>query len=94
MIPIVVAHKAPKKDVPIIILTGYAFPSRIESARDNGITEYLIKPFTAESLAQRITHVINHPRDMVESPMFVGPDRRRKGSKNFTGKERRTRRKD
>lgn len=66
------------KAVPIIIITGYTAPNRVVSARDSGITEFLVKPFTATQLIQRIVHVINSPRNFVEAPDYKGPDRRRK----------------
>ena len=76
------------RDVPIIILTGYAFHERITQARDMGVTEYLIKPFTAEGLMHRLTYVINNPRSIVDAPNFYGPDRRRKEG-GFGGLDRR-----
>lgn len=76
---------SPSKMIPIILLTGYAAPKRIKEARDAGITEYLMKPFTAESLTQRLLHVINKPRDFIEAPNFVGPDRRRRDDPVFKG---------
>lgn len=75
--------------VPIILLTGYAEKARIATARDAGVTEYVIKPFTAETLIKRITHVINFPRDFIEAPEFIGPDRRRRQDPKFTGPFRR-----
>ena len=77
------------RTVPIIFLTGYADHLRIEKARDQGVTEILIKPFTAKDLARRILHVIDAPRDFVESLNFFGPDRRRRGDDDFEGKDRR-----
>ena len=50
----------------------------IEEARDAGVTEFLVKPFTANDIARRITHVINRPRDFIETQDFFGPDRRRR----------------
>lgn len=76
--------------VPIIIVTGYASERRVALARDEGVTEFLVKPFTAEDIAKRITYVINAPRDFVETREFYGPDRRRR-AKNWTGADRRSR---
>lgn len=64
--------------VPVILITGYSAWSRVEEARDAGVTEFLVKPFTANDIARRITHVINHPRDFIETQDFFGPDRRRR----------------
>lgn len=63
--------------MPIIMITGYSEYWRISTARDAGITEFLVKPISAKSLFQRICNVIEHPRPFVNAPGFFGPDRRR-----------------
>lgn len=69
---------SPNRLVPIILITGYSAWSRVEEARDAGVTEFLVKPFTAHDIARRVTHVINRPRDFIETQDFFGPDRRRR----------------
>ena len=76
---------SPNKMVPIIMITGYSAVPKVEKARDVGVTEFLVKPFTAGDLARRIAYVINNPRDFVEAPEFFGPDRRRRHEKNYRG---------
>lgn len=80
---------SPNRFVPIILITGYAATSKVKVARDNGMTEFLVKPFTAKELAARIAHVINRPRDFVEAPRFTGPDRRRRPDDDYGGPVRR-----
>ncbi|MBL4803502.1 MAG: response regulator [Alphaproteobacteria bacterium] len=75
--------------VPIIMLTGYNSKKHVELARDNGITEFLTKPFTAEDVAKRISSVVNRPRDFIQCNKFVGPDRRRRRASNYNGPDRR-----
>ncbi|OIN87812.1 MAG: response regulator [Alphaproteobacteria bacterium CG1_02_46_17] len=77
------------KTVPIILITGYSAKNRVIQARDMGVTEFLTKPFTGQDLAKRITHVINRPRDFVETPRFFGPDRRRRKIDDYEGPKRR-----
>ena len=77
--------KSPNKTVPIIMMTGYSALPRVSEARDTGTTEFLVKPFSANDLARRIAHVINKPRDFIETPDYFGPDRRRKTAENFKG---------
>jgi len=77
-----------KRTIPIILMTGFTEQSRITNARDVGITEILVKPFTANELARRLMHVIDMPRDFIETEMFFGPDRRRRPSE-FDGEDRR-----
>lgn len=68
--------ECPNPRVPIIMLTGNTETSYILRARDAGVTEYMIKPFSAQELARRIKVIIERPRRFVESPNYVGPDRR------------------
>lgn len=80
---------SPKRNVPIIMMTGYAASPRVAEARDKGVTEFLVKPFTANELARRITYVVDSPRDFVETQEFFGPDRRRRRAMDYQGGERR-----
>lgn len=79
------------RQVPIIMLTGYSAFFRVLQARESGVTEFMTKPFTAETIAKRISYVINNPRDFIKHPEFVGPDRRRKKTEGFVKKDRRKR---
>ncbi len=80
---------SPNPFVPVIMTAGSAHFPRVIKARDCGISEYLVKPFTAKSLAERITRVIERPRLFVVSDTFTGPDRRVKADPRFKGPDRR-----
>jgi two-component system chemotaxis response regulator CheY len=80
---------SPNKTVPIIMMTGYSAMLRIAEARDNGTTEFLVKPFSASDLARRIAYVINKPRDFIKAPTYFGPDRRRRFVEGYKGPFRR-----
>lgn len=67
---------SPDKYVPIIMTAGSGHYSRVISARDSGISEYLVKPFAAGDLAKRIVRVIEAPKIFVTSDAYSGPDRR------------------
>ncbi len=43
--------------VPFIMLTAHAQKKFVDIARDDGITYYLAKPFTADMLAERIARI-------------------------------------
>lgn len=80
---------SPNPFVPIVLMTGFSEKRRVIQARDTGITEFLVKPFTANDLYKRIDQIIMKPRQFVKSPDFFGPDRRRKHiDKNETPKRR------
>ncbi len=65
-------------NTPIIFLTGNAEFGDVAEARDAGVNEYLIKPFTAKELINRVRSVIERPRSFVMAPTYRGPDRRRR----------------
>jgi CheY-like chemotaxis protein len=80
---------SPDRYAPVIVMTGYSSRLRVESARDEGTTEFLVKPFTAKDLYSKIEYVIEKPRQFVDAPAFFGPDRRRRRSDNYDGPPRR-----
>jgi two-component system chemotaxis response regulator CheY len=82
------AHSA-NPFVPIIMITGHTERHRVEAARDVGVTEFLAKPITAQSLFSRIAQIVEHPRPFVRCATYFGPDRRRKALDNYAGPWRR-----
>lgn len=81
---------SPNRMAPVILVTGYSAMSRVAEARDSGVTEFLVKPFSANDLAKRIAYVINKPRDYIDYGTYFGPDRRRKTPPDYPGPFRRT----
>lgn len=79
---------SPNPYVPIIMTAGSGHFSRVVKARDAGISEYLVKPFSAKALAERIVRVIEKPRLFVISETYTGPERRLKQTE-FKGEDRR-----
>jgi hypothetical protein len=73
--------------VPIIMMTGYGSSSKISNARDVGVTEFLIKPFSAHDISKRIMHIISSPRDFIVTDNFAGPDRRRKKDNPYSDRQ-------
>ena len=71
---------SPDKTIPIIMMTGYGSSQRIATARDAGVTEFLVKPFSAGEVSKRVMNIIKQPRDFIIGPAYKGPDRRRKKS--------------
>ena len=83
------ARDSPNHFVPIIMLTAYAERSKVEAARDAGVTEFCAKPVTATELYRKVCAVINTPRSFVRTSVYFGPDRRRRKDDGYKGKERR-----
>ena len=76
---------SPNPYVPIILMTGFSEKKRVVTARDSGVTEFLVKPFTARDLYKRLAQIIERPRQFVKTEVFFGPDRRRKQEEHFEG---------
>jgi len=74
---------------PIIMVTADATARTILGARDSGVHEFLRKPFTSGDLLKRVENVALKPRDWVEAVGYVGPDRRRFNSGEFSGARKR-----
>jgi CheY-like chemotaxis protein len=81
--------QSPNPYVPVILMTGFSEKRRVMQARDAGVTEFLVKPFTARDLYRRITQVIERPRQFVRLDDFFGPDRRRTRTGEYQGPFRR-----
>jgi len=69
---------SPNPFIPVIMVSGYGEMSRIIQARDAGVNEYVVKPFSAATLFSRIQAVIERPRAFVRVKDYFGPDRRRR----------------
>ncbi len=81
--------ESPNRMAPIVLITGYSARPRVEEARDAGVTEFLVKPFTATDLTRRLQHVINNPRNFIDYNGYFGPDRRRQEDERYSGPRRR-----
>ena len=77
------------RDIPILMLTARTDFESVAAARDAGVTEFVAKPFSAKTISNRIIQIIDNPRPFVESPVYTGPDRRRRGAPPEGVKERR-----
>lgn len=83
-------ESSPAPYIPIIMLTGHADRQRVYAARDAGVNEFCVKPFTPSDLMKRIMAVIDHPRPFVRTDSgYFGPDRRRVDDPKYKGPERR-----
>jgi len=86
--------RSPNPFVPILMTAGSGHARRVFLSRDSGVSDYLVKPFSAKDLAARIERLIEKPRPFVHSTNdegqlgYVGPDRRLKETE-FNGYDRR-----
>jgi DNA-binding response OmpR family regulator len=79
----------PPAYIPIMMLTASGVRKTVAAARDAGVNEFLIKPFTALGLARRLELMIGRPRPFIQASGYIGPDRRRRADPDYTGPERR-----
>lgn len=80
----------PNPEVPIIMLTGQRSMRDVETARQIGVNEFVVKPFTPTALLSRIHLILKRPRPFVTVDGFVGPCRRRRIVPAFSGPLRRS----
>jgi len=66
------------RHVPVLMTFMNAEKARILAARDAGVTEFLKKPLSANVIGLRLMQALENPRPFVESPVYAGPDRRRR----------------
>jgi DNA-binding response OmpR family regulator len=73
------------------MLSAYSERSKVEAARDAGVTEFCCKPITAKEMFSKIAAVINEPRPFIRNRHYFGPDRRRNDPDKtvYKGPERR-----
>ena len=65
-------------DVPILMLSGHGERQKVEQARDDGVTDYIVKPVTPDLLYARVIAAISTPIHIVETPTYRGPSPRRR----------------
>lgn len=71
--------------VPVIMVTAKTAEKDVRVARDAGVTEFLAKPFSAESIVMRLITVVEKPRPFIKAHGYFGPDRRRGPKSDFDG---------
>ncbi|HEY8574059.1 response regulator [Phenylobacterium sp.] len=73
------------RKAPVILVTSQATAAAILAARDAGVHEFLRRPFTIKDLLKRLEAVTLNGRDWIEAVGYVGPDRRRFNSGDYSG---------
>ena len=75
----------PCRQAPVVVTTATATAQAILGARDAGVHEFLRKPFTTKDLLRRLEAVTLRQRDWIEAVAYIGPDRRRFNSGDYSG---------
>ena len=77
------------REVVIVLLGRDPSMQRVMESVNAGTNEFMLKPFTARKLLERIHANINDPRKFVVSPEYTGPDRRSLSASSTANKRRR-----
>ncbi|MGJ3258420.1 MAG: response regulator [Rhodospirillales bacterium] len=64
--------------VPVIITTSMTEYANVVTARDNGTSDFLAKPYSPKTIYQHLCKLIDSRKSFVKTTDFFGPDRRSK----------------
>lgn len=81
---------SPAPFTPVLMLTGSGEMHTVAAARDAGVNEFLVKPFSVTALHERLNVITHRPRPFVSTESYMGPDRRRRADPAYAGPERRS----
>jgi CheY-like chemotaxis protein len=71
-------HKdSPDRFMPFVMVSAQAEEERVREARDLGANEFLAKPFSINTIANKLLQLVDRPRPFVYTRSYFGPDRRR-----------------
>ena len=73
--------------LPVIMTISAPKAQRIRDICDAGAHEILVTPFSASALTRHIVGIFTEQRKHVETPTYIGPERRN-GNTGFTGADR------
>jgi two-component system chemotaxis response regulator CheY len=82
-------YRSIPRTLGIIAMTDTPTKAFLEAARESGVDEMLVRPFTAESVMSRVLAVLDRPREFIDSVSYVGPCRRRRMLEDYNGPLRR-----
>jgi CheY-like chemotaxis protein len=75
--------------MPIVMIADQTRQSDLDRARNAGVDEFVVRPFSTASLVKRVREVKARRRDFIESTRYVGPCRRRRRGADYEGPKRR-----
>ncbi len=77
------------RSTPIVMVTTRNTEQAVRQARNAGVDEFVLRPFSTSILTRRAKEVRDHKRDFIQSVHYVGPDRRRRKDEHYIGPKRR-----
>ncbi len=70
--------ESPNRFMPFIMVSGAADSHHVQAARDQGMHEFMAKPFSVEAMYKTIQRMLDKQRQFVVTQNYYGPDRRRR----------------
>jgi CheY-like chemotaxis protein len=64
--------------LPIVVASSRVTPQQVVAARDAGMNEFLVKPFSVGSLFRAVARIVEDPKPFVRIGKYIGPCRRRR----------------
>ena len=77
--------------LPIFLVCSSPLRRQVESARDDGITDVIVRPISAATVSRKLRGAMLAPRPFILASGFFGPDRRGGGRAPYGGRDRRSR---
>jgi len=90
----VAARRAPgiiNPMVPIFLVCASPRRNDVATARDAGVTDVIVRPFSAATIERKLRAALEAPRPFIKAGNFFGPDRRGDRRQPYNGSERRSR---
>jgi len=80
---------ADARATPVVMVTTHNTERHVTMARNAGVDEFVLRPFSTAILTRRAIEVRDNKREFVESVQYVGPCRRRRKEEDREGQRRR-----
>lgn len=78
------------RKLSIIIVAAGNSAAEVQRARNLGVDEFVLRPFSTQTMLKRVAEVRARRRDFVESTRYIGPCRRRRATEDaYDGPRRR-----
>ncbi|MEZ6024085.1 MAG: response regulator [Hyphomonadaceae bacterium] len=77
------------RPLPIIMVASRNRLSDVHAARNSGVDEFVLRPFSTGAIIRRIQEVQARRREFIESTVYTGPCRRRRPNSGNDGPRRR-----
>ena len=77
------------RKLPVIMVATQHTSGDVARARNAGVDEFVLRPFSIFTLTKRVQELRVRQREFIESPRYTGPCRRRRRVGNYDGPRRR-----